>query len=49
MAAEGLAPSTVVAVSGAAGLVAVLLPLVAYGRTQGHVAPAGAAAGSSGA
>ncbi len=47
MAAEGLAPSTVVAVSGLAGLVAVLLPLLAYGRTQGHVAPAGAAAGSS--
>ena len=47
VAAEGVAPSLVVALSGAAGLVAVLLPLVAYGRTQGHVAPAGAAAGSS--
>ena len=47
VAAEGIAPSLVVALSGAAGLVAVLLPLVAFGRTQRHVAPVGAAAGSS--
>ncbi len=48
VAAEGLAPSAVVALSGLAGLLAVLVPLLAYGRTQGHVAPARAAAGSSG-
>ena len=47
LAAEGFAPTTVVALSGVAGLVAVAVPLLAYGRTQGHVARAGAAAGSS--
>ena len=47
IAAEGIAPTGVVALSGVAGLIAVLVPLVAYGRTQGHVAPARAAAGSS--
>jgi MFS family permease len=46
LAAEGIAPSGVVALSGALGLLAVILPLLAYLRTQGHVAPAGAAAGS---
>jgi hypothetical protein len=45
--AEGLPPTAVVAVSGAAGLLAVVVPLVAYVRTQGHVAPGAAAAGSS--
>jgi MFS family permease len=47
VAAEGIAPTVVVALSGVAGLVAVLVPLVAYGRTQGHVAPAADPAGSS--
>ncbi len=47
LAAEGIAPSGVVALSGALGLIAVIVPLMAYLRTQGHVAPAGAAAGSS--
>ena len=45
--AEGLAPTVVVAVSGAAGLLAVVVPLVAYVRTQRHVAPGATAAGSS--
>jgi MFS family permease len=45
--AEGLSPTGVVAVSGAAGLVAVVVPLVAYVRTQGHVAATGEGAGSS--
>jgi MFS family permease len=45
--AEGLAPTGVVAVSGAVGLLAVVVPLVAYVRTQGHMAAAGSAAGSS--
>ena len=45
--AEGLSPTGVVAVSGAAGLVAVVVPLVAYVRTQGHVAATGGSAGSS--
>ena len=45
--AEGFAPTVVVAVSGAVGLLAVVVPLVAYVRTQRHVAPGAAAAGSS--
>jgi MFS family permease len=45
--AEGLAPSAVVAVSGALGLLAVVVPLLAFVRTRGHVAPAPARAGSS--
>jgi len=45
--AEGLAPTVVVAVSGAVGLLAVVVPLVAYVRTQGHVAPGDETAGSS--
>jgi MFS family permease len=47
--AEGLPPSLVVAASGAVGLLAVAVPLAVYRRTQGHVAPAGVTAGSSGA
>jgi hypothetical protein len=47
LAAEGIAPSGVVALSGALGLFAVILPLLAYLRTQGHVAAPEAAAGSS--
>ncbi|MGY1688709.1 MFS transporter [Geodermatophilus sp. SYSU D01105] len=46
-AAEGLSPGAVVALVGGVGLVAVVQPLVAYGRTQGHVAAAAAAAGRS--
>ena len=45
--AEGVAPSVVVALCGAVGLVAVVPPLLAYGRTQGHVAPGAPAAGAS--
>ena len=45
--AEGFAPSVVVALCGAVGLVAVAPPLVAYGRTQGHVAAGAATAGAS--
>jgi MFS family permease len=47
--AEGLPPTGVVAVSGAVGLLAVVVPLIAYVRTQGHVAPAAGTEGSSGA
>jgi MFS family permease len=47
LAAEGIAPSGVVALSGALGLLAVILPLVAYLRTRDHVAPPGSGAGSS--
>jgi MFS family permease len=45
--AEGVAPSGVVALSGAVGLVAVVVPLVCYLRTRGHVASVPEAAGSS--
>ncbi|MCV2490918.1 MFS transporter [Geodermatophilus sp. YIM 151500] len=45
--AEGLPPSGVVALSGGVGLVAVVLPLLAYLRTQGSVAGERAAAGRS--
>jgi len=45
--AEGLPPTAVVAVSGAAGLLAVIPPLIGYVRTQGHVAPTAGRAGSS--
>ncbi len=45
--AEGVAPTAVVAACGAVGLLAVVVPLVAYGRTQGHVAPGAGGAGSS--
>jgi MFS family permease len=47
LAAEGLAPSGVVAVSGALGLLAVVVPLMAYARTQRHVATADQVGGSS--
>jgi MFS family permease len=45
--AEGLAPTGVVVLSGVVGLLAVAVPLVAFVRTQGHVARAVEAAGSS--
>jgi MFS family permease len=45
--AEGMPPSGVIALSGAAGLLAVAVPLIGYRRTQGHVAPVREAAGSS--
>jgi MFS family permease len=45
--AEGLPPTAVVAVSGVAGLLAVIPPLIGYVRTQGHVAPTAGRAGSS--
>jgi MFS family permease len=55
--AEALAPSTVVALAGGLGLLAIAGPLVALVRTRtpadhalrGHVAPGGAAEGRSGA
>jgi MFS family permease len=46
-ASEGLPPSGVVVLCGALGLAAVVLPLLAYLRTQGSVANTRAAAGSS--
>jgi len=46
-AAEGLPPGAVVAVLGGLGLVAVVPALLAYVRTEGHVAPAAPAAGPS--
>ena len=46
-AAEGLAPSGVVVLCGAVGLAAVVLPLLAFVRTQGHVAAEHVAAGPS--
>jgi hypothetical protein len=45
--AEGLAPGGVVAVFGAVGLLAVTVPLLAFVRTQGHMAEGRAAAGPS--
>ncbi|MGY1644215.1 MFS transporter [Geodermatophilus sp. SYSU D00703] len=47
LAAEGVSAGAVVALVGGVGLLAVVQPLVAYGRTQGHVAAAAAAAGPS--
>ncbi|WP_448624685.1 MFS transporter [Geodermatophilus sp. URMC 64] len=47
LAAEGLAPSGVVVLCGALGLAAVVLPLLAFVRTQGHVAGEQPAAGPS--
>jgi MFS family permease len=47
LAAEGIAPSGVVVLCGAIGLAAVVLPLLAFVRTQGHVAATHAAAGPS--
>lgn len=46
-AAEGLAPSLVVALCGGVGLLAVLPPLLGYRRTQGHMAAPTAAEGPS--
>jgi MFS family permease len=46
-AAEGVAPSIVVAVSGGLGLIAVTPALLAYRRTQRHMAAAAAAEGPS--
>ncbi|RFU19925.1 MFS transporter [Geodermatophilus marinus] len=45
--AERLAPSEVVAVIGALGLVAVVVPLLTYVRAQGHMAAGARAAGRS--
>jgi MFS family permease len=47
VAAEGLAPSGVVALFGGLGLVAVVLPLLGFVRTQGHMAAGRPAAGPS--
>ena len=47
LAAEGLPPSGVVALSGGLGLIAVLPVLLAYRRTQGHMAATGSAGGPS--
>ena len=52
LAAEGVAPSVVVALSGGLGLLAVAPPLLAYRRTQGHraeshMAPTGGDGGPS--
>ena len=47
--AEGLSASAVLALSGGLGLLAVTPALVAYRRTQGHVAAVGATEGPSGA
>ena len=46
-AAEGLPPGGVVALLGGLGMLAVVPPLVGYGRTQGHVAAASPAGGRS--
>jgi MFS family permease len=45
--AEGFRPSAVVAVCGGVGLLAVVVPLVAFRRTQGHMATTDPAAGPS--
>jgi MFS family permease len=45
LAAEGVAPSGVMALCGGLGLLAVIPPLLAYRRTQGHMAAATAAEG----
>jgi MFS family permease len=47
LAAEGVAPSGVVAISGGLGLIAVAPALLAYRRTQGHMAGAGVLEGPS--
>jgi hypothetical protein len=47
LAAEGLSAGGVVALVGGIGLVAVVLPLLSFTRTQGHVAPGAPAAGPS--
>ncbi len=45
--AEGIAPSAVVAVCGGVGLLAVVVPVVGFRRTQGHMAVTAPAAGPS--
>ena len=47
LAAEGVAPSGVVALSGGLGLVAVIPALVGFRRTQGHMATTGPTGGPS--
>jgi MFS family permease len=47
VAAEGMPPSGVVALSGGLGLIAVLPVLVSYRRTQGHMAATGSSGGPS--
>jgi MFS family permease len=47
LAAEGMPPSGVVALSGGLGLIAVAPALVAYRRTQGHMATTGSRGGPS--
>ena len=47
LAAEGVSPSGVVALCGGLGLLAVIPPLLAYWRTQGHMAAQPAAEGPS--
>jgi MFS family permease len=47
LAAEVIAPSGVVVLCGALGLAAIVVPLLAFLRTQGHVAAGHAAAGPS--
>jgi MFS family permease len=47
LAAEGMPPSGVVALSGGLGLIAVAPTLVAYRRTQGHMAATGSSGGPS--
>jgi MFS family permease len=47
LAAEGMPPSGVVALSGGLGLIAVAPALVAYRRTQGHIAAGAAVEGPS--
>jgi MFS family permease len=45
--AEGLPPSVVVALCGGLGLLAVVVPVIAFRRTQGHMAATGPAEGPS--
>ena len=47
LAAEGVPPSGVVALSGGLGLIAVLPVLLAFRRTQGHMAATGSSGGPS--
>ena len=47
LAAEGVPPSGVVALSGGLGLIAVVPALVGYRRTQGHMAATGSSGGPS--
>jgi hypothetical protein len=47
LAAEGVPPSGVVALSGGLGLIAAVPAVVAFRRTQGHMAPVASAGGPS--